>query len=333
MDNEISIGVEKGVSKNICYLMNKANQVREKSYSKKVYMRGLIELTNYCSKDCYYCGIRKSNKNVQRYRLTLEEVMRCCDEGYELGYRTFVLQGGEDKYFTRDRIVEYIVCIKTKYPDCAITLSLGEWEKEDYKAFKESGADRYLLRHESINNNIYSKIHPKTMSLNKRVEALNNLKKIGFQVGAGFMVGIVGQTNKTIVEDLQFLKSLDPHMVGLGPFIPHKDTPLGNEKSGTVEKTCILLAIVRLMLPKVLLPATTALATVNLNGREQGIKFGANVVMPNLSPADIRQHYALYDGKKYTGDEAAQSKISMVNKIESIGFEVDMGRGDYAHKT
>ncbi len=329
LDKQVITDFSKEISRDIEYLRKKSNEVRERNYSNKVYMRGLIEFTNYCVKDCYYCGIRKSNDNVERYRLTLEQVLKCCEEGYRLGYRTFVLQGGEDAYFDENKIVEYIKAIKGKYSDCAITLSVGEWSKEAYKSFKEAGADRYLLRHETANHTLYKKLHPKTMLLDERLKSLNDLKGIGFQVGAGFMVGLPSQTNEEIVDDLLFLKELSPHMVGIGPFIPQKDTPLGEEKSGTLEKTCILLSIIRLMLPEVLLPATTALGSINPTGREQGLKSGANVVMPNLSPTNIRELYALYDGKICTGDEAAHCRNCIEGRINNAGFEVDMSRGDH----
>lgn len=312
----------------IAYLQDKAVQMRTKLYGNKVFMRGLIEFTNYCARDCIYCGIRKSNRSADRYRLTKEQVLECCQVGYDLGYRTFVLQGGEDPYYTDDRVIDMIKSIKAIYPDCAITLSIGEKSYESYKMFYDAGADRYLLRHETNSRHLYEALHP-NMSYDNRIRCLKDLKAIGFQVGAGFMVGLPGQTNEDFVNDLLFLKELNPEMVGIGPFISQKDTPLSEEKSGTAEKTCILLSIIRLLLPEALLPATTALGSIDKKGRELGLKSGANVVMPNLSPTNVRDKYALYDGKICTGDEAAHCRHCIEGRIRSVGFEVDMSRGDH----
>lgn len=309
------------------YLRTKANETRFKYYGDKVYMRGLIEFTNYCKNTCTYCGIRVFNKKVDRYRLSTEDILNCCSEGYRLGYRTFVLQGGEDPYFTDDKIVEILKGIKEKFKECAVTLSIGEKSYESYKKFYDAGADRYLLRHETASKVLYEKLHP-GMNFENRRRCLRDLKNIGYQVGAGFIIGLPGQTNEDFVKDLLFLKELEPHMVGIGPFIPQCDTPLGNEKGGTVEVTVLMLSIIRLLLPQVLLPATTALGTIDPMGREMGLKAGANVIMPNLSPIGIRKKYALYDGKVCTGDEGAEYKIAIKNKIENIGFTLDMSRGD-----
>lgn len=313
---------------NFTYLQEKAHETRMANYGNKVYMRGLIEFTNYCARDCMYCGIRRSNKSAERYRLSKEQILECCQVGYELGYRSYVLQGGEDPYFNDERMIDIIKTIRSSYPDCAITLSIGEKSYDSYKKFFEAGADRYLLRHETNSRHLYEALHP-DMSYDERIRCLKDLKAIGFQVGAGFMVGLPGQTNEDFVNDLTFLKELDPHMVGIGPFISQKDTPLSNEESGTAEKTVILLAIIRLLLPKVLLPATTALGSINKKGREMGLKAGANVVMPNLSPTNVRDKYLLYDGKICTGDEAAHCRKCIEGRIKSVGFEVDMSRGDH----
>lgn len=309
------------------YLTNKAHETRMAHYGDKVFLRGLIEFTNYCKNNCIYCGIQAANKNAQRYRLTLEDILQCCSVGYTLGYRTFVLQGGEDPYFTDDRMVEIIHSIKDKYPECAITLSIGEKPYESYKKYFDAGADRYLLRHETASKRLYKSLHP-NMSFENRIRCLYNLKEIGFQVGAGFMVGLPNQSNEDIVEDLMFLKKLQPHMVGIGPFIPHKDTILSKEKAGSLEATVTLLSIIRLLLPSVLLPATTALGSIHPLGREKGIKAGANVVMPNLSPTNVRAKYTLYDGKICIGDEAAECRRCIENRIIKAGFSVDMSRGD-----
>ncbi len=309
------------------YLISKAHETRLKHYGNKVYLRGIIEFTNYCKNNCLYCGIRGGNKNAERYRLSLEDILDCCNSGYRLGYRTFVLQGGEDPYYTDDRLVEILKAIKTNFPDCAITLSIGEKSYDSYKKYYEAGADRYLLRHETASKKLYQRLHP-NMKLENRVQCLRNLKEIGYQVGAGFMVGIPGQTNEDFVEDLVFLKELQPHMVGLGPFIPHKDTIFKDEKPGTVETTVTLLAIVRMLLPDVLLPSTTALGTISPMGREKGLKAGGNVVMPNLSPTTVREKYMLYDNKICTGDEAAECRKCIENRIVTAGFSLDLSRGD-----
>lgn len=311
------------------YLRQKAEKQRQDIFGRDIYMRGLIEFTNYCKNDCLYCGIRRSNKKAQRYRLTKEEILDCCKNGYDLGFRTFVLQGGEDAYYTDDIIVETVREIKSQFPDCAVTLSIGEKPKESYKRYFDAGADRYLLRHETASAEHYSLLHPKDLSPENRMECLKNLKEIGFQTGCGFMVGSPFQTVENLAEDLIFIDKFKPHMVGIGPFIPHKDTPFRNEKSGTLEMTLKLLAIIRLILPKVMLPSTTALGTINPKGREMGILWGANVVMPNLSPTTVRKKYMLYDNKICTGDEAAECRFCMQRRMESIGYKVVVSRGDY----
>lgn len=310
------------------YLFEKARNVRHAIYGNSVYIRGLIELTNCCKNDCFYCGIRKSNKKAQRYRLTLEEVLKCAENGYSFGFRTFVLQGGEDPYFTNSIIAEIITSLKSKYPDCAITLSLGEKSRQSYQTFYDAGADRYLLRHETANSDHYTKLHPPKLTLEKRKSCLMDLKEIGFQVGCGLMVGSPFQTLDCLVDDLFFISKLNPHMVGIGPFIPHKDTPFLDKSPGSVTVTLKLLAMVRLMLPHVLLPATTALGTLDKDGREKGILAGANVVMPNLSPNDVRHKYLLYDNKLYTGVESAEALEALRTRLEDIGYSIKVGRGD-----
>lgn len=311
-------------------LAAEAAAIRERWYGNKVYTRGLIEYTNYCKNNCYYCGIRAGNTNVQRYRLTKEEIMDCCANGYELGFRTFVLQGGEDPYFTDEKMVEIIRGIRELYPDCAITLSIGEKSYESYRKFKEAGADRYLLRHETANEAHYGTLHPENMSLKNRKQCLYDLKKLGYQVGAGFMVGSPGQKLEYLAEDLIFLKELQPDMVGIGPFIPHHDTQYAEEPAGSVELTLALLSVIRIILPKVLLPATTALGTLDPLGREKGMKAGANVVMPNLSPVRNRKQYELYDNKICTGEEAAECRGCMSRRVASVGCELVTDRGDVA---
>lgn len=310
-------------------LAAEAARIRKEIYGTAVYTRGLIEYTNYCKNDCYYCGIRRSNRNAERYRLTEEEIMACCENGYELGFRTFVLQGGEDPYFTDERMVHIIRNIKEHYPGCALTLSIGEKSYESYKLFREAGADRYLLRHETANDAHYRLLHPDEMSLAVRKQCLYDLKSLGYQVGAGFMVGSPGQTMEHLAEDLLFLKELQPQMVGIGPFIPHHDTKFADEPSGSVRMTLFLLSIIRIMLPHVLLPATTALGTADPLGREKGIQAGANVVMPNLSPVKNRKQYDLYDNKICTGEEAAECRGCLGRRMASVGYELVSDRGDY----
>ncbi len=310
------------------YLFEKSRQVRMDHYGNDIYMRGLIEFTNYCKNDCYYCGIRKSNSKVQRYRLTEEDILNCCQTGYELGFRTFVLQGGEDMHFSDEKLVHIILSIKKQHPDCAITLSIGERSHESYLAFFNAGAERYLLRHETANAQHYNKLHPANLTLASRKACLFDLKEIGFQVGAGFMVGSPFQTVDNLVEDLLFIKELRPHMVGIGPFIPHHQTPFANEARGSLELTLFMLGLIRLLLPQVLLPSTTALGTIDPLGREPGILAGGNVVMPNLSPVSVRNKYMLYDNKICTGDEAAECRFCMQKRMEGIGYQVVVSRGD-----
>lgn len=310
------------------FVAEKAVSIRKQIYSNSIYIRGLIEISNICKNDCLYCGIRKSNLECERYRLTTEQILECCDEGYELGFRTFVLQGGEDGYFNDEILCDVVSKIKSKYSDCAVTLSMGERSYESYKKLYDAGANRYLLRHETADIDHYKKLHPETMSFDNRIECLYNLKKIGYQVGCGFMVGSPYQTVETLAKDLKFIEEFKPDMCGIGPFIPHKNTQFKDEKAGTVELTCYLLSIIRLICPEVLLPATTALGTISQNGREKGILSGANVVMPNLSPNSVRKKYELYNNKLCTGDESAQQVKDLENKMKNIGYEVVIDRGD-----
>ncbi|MDD3169176.1 MAG: [FeFe] hydrogenase H-cluster radical SAM maturase HydE [Eubacteriales bacterium] len=315
------------------YLFEKARGIRREHYGTDVYLRGLIEFTNYCKNDCYYCGIRRSNRNASRYRLTKDQILACCKEGYGLGYRTFVLQGGEDGYYSDEVLTDIIRDIKIRYPDCALTLSVGERSYESYLAFYEAGADRYLLRHETADQVHYGKLHPPALTLDTRKQCLMELKEIGYQVGSGFMVGSPGQTSGHLAEDLLFLHALQPQMVGIGPFIAHHDTPFAAEENGTADLTLFLLGLIRLMLPAVLLPATTALGTIDPAGRDKGILAGANVVMPNLSPREVRNKYLLYDNKICTGDEAAECRHDIDSRIRSLGYQVVVDRGDFKQIT
>lgn len=310
-------------------LAQRAAAVRQQVYGRDVFIRGLIEFTNYCRNDCFYCGIRRSNACAQRYRLTREEILACCRAGYGLGFRTFVLQGGEDPFFTTERLAELVRAIKRAYPDCAVTLSVGEKDRATYQAWFDAGADRYLLRHETADEGLYRRLHPEELSLQNRMRCLRDLKDIGYQVGCGFMVGAPFQTPEMLLKDLRFLQSFQPHMVGIGPFIPHRDTPFRDCPPGTAQMTLRLLAIIRLMLPHVLLPATTALGTVQSDGRQLGMGYGANVVMPNLSPLSVRKKYALYDNKISTGEEAAESVALLKQSMAAAGYRVVTARGDW----
>ncbi|MCH5164516.1 MAG: [FeFe] hydrogenase H-cluster radical SAM maturase HydE [Clostridiales bacterium] len=309
-------------------LAKKAVELRQKYYGDDVFTRGLIEISNFCKNDCLYCGIRRSNKAADRYRLTEADILECCDEGYELGFRTFVLQGGEDGYFTDDVLCSIISKIKVKYPDCAVTISMGERSYESYKRLYDAGADRYLLRHETADKEHYQKLHPSEMSFDNRIKCLYNLREIGYQVGCGFMVGSPYQTAKTLAKDLKFIETFKPDMCGIGPFVPHHDTPFRDEKAGTVELTCFLLSLIRIIHPRVLLPSTTALGTIDPRGREKGVLSGANVVMPNLSPVSVRKKYELYDNKICTGEESAQCKNCLSMRMNSVGCKIVVSRGD-----
>ncbi len=299
-----------------------ADEVRREIYGEDVYIRGLIEISNYCKNDCYYCGIRRGNKSAVRYRLTKDDILACCEEGYKLGFRTFVMQGGEDSYYTDDVMCGIVSAVRERYSDCAITLSLGERSYESYLALYNAGANRYLLRHETANAEHYGKLHPQSMSLQNRKDCLFNLKEIGYQVGSGFMVGSPYQTTENLVEDLRFLQKLSPDMIGIGPYVTHAQTPFASFKNGSVELTLRLLSVLRLMFPYVLLPSTTALGTLHPQGRELGLKAGANVVMPNLSPVKVRKLYELYENKICTGEEAAQCRGCLEKRVEAAGYKI-----------
>ena len=309
-------------------LAARAVEVRKSVYGTAVYVRGLIEISNICKNDCLYCGIRRGNARCERYRLSPEEILRCGEMGYHMGFRTFVLQGGEDPFFTDQVLCGLVEAMKQAHPDCAVTLSMGERSRESYQKLREAGADRYLLRHETANRAHYEKLHPAEMSFENRMRCLRGLKELGYQVGCGFMVGSPGQTSETLAEDLKFIEDLKPDMCGVGPFVPHKDTPFRDHPAGTLEQTCYLLSIIRLIHPPVLLPATTALGTIHPEGRELGILAGANVVMPNLSPENVRGKYELYNNKLNTGAEAAQGLAALKERMGRIGYQVATDRGD-----
>ena len=310
-------------------LFEQARAVADEIYGKKVFIRGLIEISSHCRNDCLYCGLRRSQQDAVRYRLTDEQILESCDKGHRLGFRTFVLQGGEDAWFDDERMVRIVGEIRRRHPDCAITLSLGERSDDSYKKLFDAGADRYLLRHETADASHYAKLHPSEMSFDNRMHCLQTLKQTGFQVGCGFMVGSPWQTPETIYKDLQFIRAFQPHMIGIGPFIPAHGTPFADQPQGSVETTLRLLSIIRLLHPHVLLPATTALGTLHPLGRERGILAGANVVMPNLSPLEHRKDYAIYDNKICTGDEAAECRNCTEYRMRAIGYDTVVDRGDY----
>ena len=311
------------------YAAQKAAKTAVSVFGKSIYIRGIVEFSNVCKNDCFYCGIRRSNTNCERYRLSKDQILDCCHAGYEYGFRTFVLQSGEDKSFTTDKLCDIVSAIKKAHSDCAVTLSVGELEHEDYKRLFDAGADRYLLRHETADEKHYGKLHPGEMSWQHRMKCLEDLKEIGFQTGCGMMVGSPFQTSGNLADDLLFLERFKPEMIGMGPFIPHKDTPFWDKPAGSYELTLFLISLCRLMLPDCLIPATTALGTIRPDGREKGVLAGANVIMPNLSPIDVRKKYLLYDGKICTGDESAQCRACLERRMESIGYKVEITRGDH----
>lgn len=313
----------------IDYLYSAARNTANKYYGSKVYIRGLIEFTNRCKNDCYYCGLRASNKNIHRYRLSEDDILRCCKNGYFLGFRTFVLQGGEDPSISDEDYIRLIRRIKTAYPDCALTLSIGERSRKSYESMFKAGANRYLLRHETADKNHYGRLHPPNMSFENRMRCIRDLKQIGYQTGVGFMVGSPYQTIDNIYQDLCFIRERSPEMVGIGPFIPHNDTPFGEKAQGSLELTLKLISIIRLLLPSVLLPATTALGSIAPNGRERGILAGANVVMPNLTPIERREDYSLYNNKLSVGAESAEGLAELKAKISQLGYTVVSDRGDF----
>ena len=326
--DEYKFLIENYNKENADYAINLAVKKRKEIYGNSVFIRGLIEISNICKNDCFYCGIRCSNRKADRYRLSKEDILSCCTVGYSLGFRTFVIQGGEDPYFSDEIMCDIVSVIKEKYPDCAVTLSLGERTKESYQKLFSAGADRYLLRHETADACHYSKLHPENLTLENRLQCLNDLREIGYQTGCGFMVGSPFQTSEHIAKDLRFIEKFKPDMCGIGPFIPHKDTPFKDFPAGSSELTCYLLSIVRLIHPAVLLPATTALGTLENNGREKGILAGANVVMPNLSPQDTRSKYELYNNKLSTGAESANGLETLRKNMKAIGYEIVETRGD-----
>lgn len=311
------------------YLRAKAQEVATSNYGHGVFVRALLEISSYCRNNCYYCGIRASNRNAQRYRLTKEEILECCKEADALGFNTFVMQGGEDPMQNDAWVVDVVKSIRAAYPDKAITLSVGERSDEAYAAFKEAGANRFLLRHETRNDEHYAHLHPSMMSSENRRHCLMTLKRLGFQTGSGMMIGSPGQTDEHLYEDIRFLEELQPQMIGIGPFLPATDTPFENQNPGSADKTILMLSLLRLRFPKVLLPATTALATLCPDGMERAILAGANVVMPNVSPVEQRKKYSIYDNKKSTGAESAQQMQQLENRLNAIGYHIDYSRGDF----
>lgn len=311
------------------YAENKSQKIAKSIFGNRIYIRGIIEFTNICKNNCYYCGIRCSNENVSRYRLTKEEILLCCDEGYKIGYRTFVLQGGEDKYYHEDRLIDIVKSIREAYSDCAITLSFGELSKEFYKKLYDAGANRYLLRHETADEIHYGKLHPQKMSYSNRMRCLKELKEIGYQTGCGMMIGSPFQTTDNLVKDMMFLNEFKPEMIGIGPFIAHKDTPFRYYNNGSEKLTLLILSLCRIMQPEVLLPSTTALGTVSDDGRKLGVLAGCNVIMPNLSPLGVRKKYLLYNNKVGVNDDAEKGIKKIHEQLKEIGYEIYISRGDY----
>lgn len=309
-------------------LARRAVAERKRVWGTKVFARGLIEVSSYCVNDCYYCGIRRSNRQVARYRLSPERILACAEEGYGLGFRTFVLQGGEDPWFSDERLCDIVARVRSAHPDCAVTLSMGERSRASYQALHDAGAERYLLRHETANPLHYRRLHPPEMSFERRMRCLEDIRDIGYAVGIGFMVGSPYQQPRDLAMDLKLVEEFGPQMCGIGPFVAHHATPFASQESGSLELTCYLLSIIRLIGPGILLPATTALGSIHPQGREKGIMSGANVVMPNLSPADVRKDYELYDGKICTGEEAAECRGCLAARMRSIGYEIVVDRGD-----
>lgn len=327
-EEEYALLISERTEETAAILRTAANELKEAVYGRDVYIRGLIEISNICKNDCYYCGIRKSNPVADRYRLTAEEIIDCADTGYELGFRTVVLQGGEDPFFD-DGVLSHIISeIKSRHSDMAVTLSMGERSRLSYERLFKAGADRYLLRHETADPVHYALLHPEEMSFDNRMRCLRDLRDIGYQTGCGFMVGSPGQTEKELARDLKFIEEFKPEMCGIGPFIPHKDTPFGDRAAGSVELTLFLLSVLRIIYPSMLIPATTALGTLAHDGREKGILAGANVVMPNLSPVSVRKKYELYDNKICTGEESAECRDCLSARISAIGHRIVTDRGD-----
>ncbi len=326
---ELACFIEQMDEEDRARLYETSGKLRDSIFGRRVFFRGLIEFTNYCSCNCFYCGLRRDNRNAGRYRLTFEQVLDCCRTGHDLGYRSFVLQGGEDPYYTDDRMVELVGAIRAAFPDCAITISIGERSRESYQRIFDAGANRCLLRHETADPEHYSMLHPKEQTLANRLRCLRDLKEIGYQVGAGFMVGSPYQTAENLATDLLFLYDFQPHMIGIGPFIPQHETPLASFSAGSLQQSIDMLSMTRLLVSRALLPATTALGSISEYGREMGLEVGANVVMPNLSPSDVRKLYAIYDNKKSAGNEAAESLAMMKKQLIEAGFEPDMSRGDW----
>ena len=327
--NEYEYIISNFTNEHLDYLREKSYKAKLENFSDKIYIRGLIEISNFCKNDCLYCGIRKSNLCADRYRLSKEEILSCCENGYSLGFRTFVLQGGEDTHFSDSVLGDIVSSVKGKYSDCAVTLSMGERSRESYEFLFKCGADRYLLRHETADNEHYKKLHPEAMSFENRINCLKALKETGYQTGCGFMVGSPFQTDRNLAKDLKFIEEFKPHMVGIGPFIPHEKTPFKDYKSGDLKKTLLLLGLIRLINPRLLLPSTTALATLDENGRLEGLKMGANVIMPNLSPEKAKENYTLYNNKARTGKESAQNIENLKASLEKHGMKIVCERGDW----
>ena len=305
-------------------LFKAADEVRKKYLGDEVHLRGLIEFTNICKRNCMYCGLRRDNKSLNRYRLSHEEIIDFAKKAVSYGYKTLVLQGGEDDYYTVERLVPIVKDLKAL--GVALTLSIGERPFEEYEALKKAGADRFLLRIETTDKELYEKLDP-GMSHENRIQCLKNLRKLGYEVGSGCLVGLPGQKIESLADDILFFKELDVDMNGIGPFIPNEDTPLKDAEGGQFELALKVMAIVRLLLPDINIPATTAMETLNKQGRVIALQCGANVVMPNVTEGEYRKLYALYPGKICTGDTPAHCRGCISGKIRGIGRIVSDGPG------
>lgn len=301
-------------------LISSASRIVHEHFNGKVYFRALIEISSYCHNGCYYCGLRVGNPLARRYRMSTDQVLRCCEYAASKGYRTFVLQGGEDPIQNDDWMTELVRRVHAEFPECAITLSVGERSDEAYLRFRDAGVDRYLLRHETASPEHYGRLHPASMSLENRKHCLHTLKRLGYQTGAGMMVGSPHQTLQDLVRDLLFLQELGPHMIGVGPFIPAAGTPFENEKSGSISLTLRVLSILRLMFPYANIPSTTALASLQPDGDLLGLAAGANVIMTDFTPPELRAQYAIYDHKSPSDHD--------LHRYEDAGWVISMERGD-----
>jgi biotin synthase len=303
-----------------------ADDIRKRYFKDEVHIRGIIEFSNYCMKNCFYCGLRRDNKTIERYRISEDEIIDTALKAGELGYKTILLQSGEDGGYTIEGLCAIIKRIRSNL-DCAITLSLGEKSFDEYRSLRDAGADRYLLRFETSDRGLFNKLKPDS-SYENRLDCIKNLKKLGFQVGSGFMVGLPGQTYEILADDILLLRELDLDMIGIGPFLSHHNTPLGNSASGTLDLTLRALAIIRILMPDVHIPATTAMGTVEKGGREKALQCGANVIMPNVTPIKYRKYYEIYPNKICIDDAPSDCRACIEGMLKSLGRAAATNKGD-----